>query len=205
MHNLSKILLGSVIAALSTITVSGVSKAQPAPGQTGFFCQVDSSNIPTTVYQNRQGGQEPWIRWNSQHFSDSGYDPLTRCRAVSGRLENFRRARQLRYITVGRMNNQNVICTASEVNGRCAGLIYTLKPKQDPIRTLYQLLAWREGQAGTPSLFESTGERPYIDVSDRLDEAPDVAAPTPAPAPVPAPAPENVPPQPSGDGDLREL
>ncbi|HBQ98062.1 MAG: hypothetical protein J7524_15590 [Roseofilum sp. Belize BBD 4] len=57
-----------------------------------------------------------------------------------------------------------VICTASQVNGRCEHLIYTLKAGQDPIATLYNFLAWREGQAATPSLFESSQpSAPYID------------------------------------------
>jgi hypothetical protein len=86
---------------------------------------------------------------------------------VSGRLEKYRSNEQLKYITVGIMNGQKVVCTASQVNGRCEDLIYTLKPNQDAVQTLNNLLSWREGQAGAPSLYES-GEIPYIDVSERL-------------------------------------
>lgn len=206
MRRLNQVLLGGVMATLSSVVMNtGMSYAQsPAAGQTGFFCDTTSSNIPTTMYQNRQGQWEAWISWQSRHFQGSGYDPLTRCREVSSRLETYRRNKQLRYVTVGRMNGQNVICTASEVNGRCSGLIYTLRPGQDAVRTLYQFFALREGQAGTPTLRESTANRPYIDVRERLDEAPEVAAPTPTPLP-PTPAPENTSPQPTSEGDLREL
>jgi Circadian oscillating protein COP23 len=104
--------------------------------------------------------------------------PQQRCEEVSGRLETYRRNGQLKFITVGRMNNQNVICTASQINGRCEGLIYTLKPSQDAIRTLNNFLAWREGQAGAPSLSESR-QVPYIDVSSRLDDGNAPASPAP--------------------------
>ncbi|MTJ53437.1 hypothetical protein FJR38_12685 [Anabaena sp. UHCC 0253] len=174
--------LQSLTKTLTTGVMSGVSFAialgtnaslhQPSYAQTrGFYCDR-STGVPVTVYQNSQGTTEPWIRWISNHFRYSGYDPLTRCQEVSGRLETYRRNKQLKFITVGRMNRQNVVCTASQVNGRCEGLIFTLKRGQDAVKTLTNLLAWREGQAGTPSLSES-GAAPYIDVSGRLGEEAD--------------------------------
>jgi hypothetical protein len=154
-----------LIISLGTIAVS----ERPSYGQgAGFACQGSASS-PMTVYQNRQGGQEPWIKWTSNSFSAAGYDPMTRCREVSNRLETYRANKQLKYITVGMMNRQPVVCTASQVNGRCEGLIFTLKRGQDAVRTLNNLLAWREGQAATPSLRES-GAVPYIDVSARLQD-----------------------------------
>lgn len=193
---ITEILAVTAVALGATATLSQSSKAQPAPGQRGFFCDT-STGTPVTVYQNSQGGQEPWIQWESDAFSGAGYDPLTRCGEVSRRLETYRQNKQLRYITTGFMNNQPVICTASQVNGRCDGLIYTLKPNQDPIATLYKLLAWREGQAGTSSLSES-GQIPYIDVRGRLEnETPAVTSPRSHPQPVR--------PQQTPNSGLREL
>lgn len=191
------------------------SRAQPAPGQSGFFCDLSYTyaNYPVTFYQSSAGNREPWIMWAFEGFSDAGYDPATRCQQVSGRLETYRRNRELNLITVGTMNGQRVICTASPTNGRCDQLIYTLKPGADAIATLNNFLAWREGQASTPSLFESSaGQRPVIDVGSHIeafeaqgapaaaDPAPAPAAVDPAPAPVPAPAPQN-----NGGGGLRDL
>jgi hypothetical protein len=192
--SLSIVTLG-LLTALGTI----VGTAQPGRSQaTGFSCD-QSSGVPVTVYQNRQGGQEPWIKWVSNAFSDSGYNPVTRCREVSGRLETYRANKQLKYLTVGMMNRQPVVCTASRVNGRCEGLVFTLKPNQDAVRTLNNLLAWREGQAATPSLRES-GEVPYIDVSARLqDNGPAMSPPQAAPNRPSQPAPE------PSSGGSREL
>lgn len=155
--------VGVAIALGSTVFLPQPSYAQAQ----GFYCDR-STGVPVTTYQNAQGISEPWIKWTSNHFRYAGYDPVTRCQEVSGRLETYRRNKQLKLITVGTINGQNVVCTASQVNGRCEGLIFTLKPRQDAVKTLTNLLAWREGLAGVRSQHESTTL--YIDVSERLGE-----------------------------------
>ncbi len=165
---LTKVLTATAIAFSSMTVAVAPSYGQTSPRQTGFWCRT-STGVPATVYQNSQGAIEPWIEWTSDYFSGSGYDPITRCQLVSQRLEIYRRNRELKYITAGRMNGQNVICTADRINGVCQNLIYTLRPGQDPIDSLYNLLAWRQGQVGMPSAEES-GQIPYIYVGDKLGE-----------------------------------
>ena len=161
--------LAATAMALSGLTVAfQPSYGQRAPRESGFRCST-STGAPVTVYQNPQGAIEPWIEWTSHYFSGSGYDPATRCQLVSQRLETYRRQRVLKYITAGQMNGQNVICTANQVNGRCQNLIYTLRPGQDPIGSLYNLLAWRQGYVGMPS-FDESSNIPYIDVRGKLEE-----------------------------------
>lgn len=196
---LTQVFSATAVAVAATATFSQLSTAQPAPGQKGFYCDI-SSGVPTTMYQNSQGMREPWIKWVSDAFSASGYDPVRRCQEVSGRLETYRRNKQLKYITVGRMNGENVVCTASAVNESCEGLIFTLKAGQDAVKTLNNLLTWREGQAGAPSLYES-GKIPYIDVSGRLGEDGPSAAPAPPVPSNPVPAPQ----QPNTNGGMRDL
>lgn len=137
--------------------------------QSGFRCDT-SGDVPTTMYQNRQGNREPWIKWVSDHFSDSGWSPAVRCEEVSSRLETYRRNKKLRYVTLGTVNNQSVICVASQDQGPCEGIIYTLKPGQDGIQALNNLFAWRKGEQGLQSNYESATAIPYIDVGERLDE-----------------------------------
>lgn len=197
-RQLLTVLAGAI--AIGSLALS----AKPSKSQStsGFTCDA-SSGSPATVYQNRQGAREVWINWVSGHFTESGYDPITRCREVSGRLETYRQNKQLKFVTVGYMNGQRVICTASQVNGRCEGLIYTLKPGQDAVRTLYQFMGLREGQAGAPSLSES-GEMPYIDVRPRLGEDGGNSVAPPAPANN-RPAPQQPAPQQPSGGGMREL
>ncbi|WP_373537944.1 COP23 domain-containing protein [Microcoleus sp.] len=171
---LTKVLATSAIA-LSSLTVPfEPSYGWSSPTEKGFSCST-VRGAPVTVYQNSQGAVEPWIEWNSDYFSGSGYNPQTRCQLVSQRLEIYRRNRVLKYITAGRMNGQNVICTANQVNGLCQNLIYTLRPGQDPIGSLYNLLAWRQGYVGMPS-FDESRNIPYIDVRQKLGESTDDGA-----------------------------
>ncbi len=171
--NLANVFALGVISITSIFLVESPSQAQR--GQ-GFYCDT-SGGSPATMYQSSQGGTEKWISWDSNFFADAGWTPAARCGEVSNRLESFRAAKLLKYVTVGRMNGENVICTASEKNGRCSGLIYTLKPGQDAIRTLYTFFGLREGSAGVPVLSESA-EIPYIDVTKRLGNDAAVATPT---------------------------
>lgn len=153
---------------LSNISISRASsQSQPNVRPGGFMCDT-STGEPVTVYQNPQGFREPWIRWNSNFFSRSGYDPLTRCQQVTQRLENYNRNKQLNYVTVGIVNNQRAICTTSRVNGPCEGLIYTLRRDQDPAPALSSFFVWLANQKARPSLFESS-TIPYIDVRERLE------------------------------------
>lgn len=142
------------------------SPSQPNFARGGFACDT-STGEPVTVYQNPQGFREPWIRWNSNFFSSSGYDPLTRCQQVSQRLETYSRNRQLNYVTVGIVNNQRAICTSSRLNGPCEGLIYTLRRDQDPAPALNSFFVWLANQKARPSLFESNSAT-YINIGERL-------------------------------------
>lgn len=169
-----------------------------APAQSGFYCD-NSNGLPQTRYKNRAGGTEVWIRWGSDHFEGAGYDALRRCNIVSGRLENFRRNRQLNYIAVGRQNGQQIICSATAV-GQCVGLIYTLKPGQDANQTLEQFMRLRRGEATAPSLLESEDEL-LIDVRDLIEQG------SPSPSIAPAPRYQNRPRQQPqrNNGGMREL
>ncbi len=152
---------------LSNLSINrSYSQSQQNLRQAGFLCDT-STGEPVTVYQNPQGFREPWIRWNSNFFSSSGYDPLTRCKQVTQRLENYSRNRQLNYVTVGIVNNQKAICTTSRVNGPCEGLIYTLRRDQDPAPALSSFFVWLANQKARPSLFESNTVL-YINVGERL-------------------------------------
>ncbi|MBE9046944.1 hypothetical protein IQ255_21475 [Pleurocapsales cyanobacterium LEGE 10410] len=144
--------------------------------QSGFRCDT-SGDVPTTIYQNRQGNPEPWIKWVSDHFSGAGWSPQARCQEVSSRLETYRRNKKLRYVTLGTVNNQSVICVASQDQGPCEGIVYTLKPGQDGIQALSNLFAWRKGEEGLQSNYESVTTIPYIEVGSKLDETTQPASP----------------------------
>ncbi|MDJ0735891.1 MAG: COP23 domain-containing protein [Nostocaceae cyanobacterium] len=160
----------SAIALSSSMSLHQPAQAQSNFGQPteGFYCD-SSGSVPVTKYVNRRSGNiETWIRWSSNHFSNSGYDNLNRCQKVSRNLEIFRQKKILNFIKIGRRNNQNILCVAREENGKCEGIIYTLKHNQDPIKTLKQFMALREGKADAVPREES-GSLPVIDMREKFN------------------------------------
>ena len=181
-NNLLSITITSCISAIALPSFAQISNPiqNPAPtiqpstipnttAQSGFLCDT-SGDVPTTMYQSGQGTSEPWIQWVSDHFSGLGWSPDARCQEVSSRLETYRKNKKLRYVTLGTVNNQSVICVASKDRGPCEGIIYTLKPGQDGVQALNNLFAWRKGEEGLESNYESVTAIPYIDVGTKLDE-----------------------------------
>lgn len=155
---------------VSSITVIVPLHSVQAQAEQGFQCDT-SSTIPTTMYHNSQGSQEPWIKWISEHFSGSDWTPLSRCKTVSKRLEAYRQDGKLKYVTLGTEKNQQIICVASRDNGPCEGIIYTLRPGQDGIAALNNLFAWGSGQQNLDSNYESSVAIPYINVGEKLEQA----------------------------------
>jgi len=133
-----------------------------------FVCGSDGG-VPTTEAITRDGRNVSVIRWTSRVFSGSGWTAQRRCQEVSSRFEQFRQQGRLRYITTGRMRGQSVLCTALTSGGACDGLLYTLKPGQDPSATLARLLELRVKARGP---LNETGPRLYVSI-DTLLRAPD--------------------------------
>lgn len=160
-------LKASAIATVSSLATFSSWNIAQAQTQKGFECNIDSG-VPTTIYQNSQGTKEPWIQWVSDHFAGANWTPLSRCKAVSMRLEEYRRQGKLKYVTLGVENDQQVICVASYDNGPCEGTVYTLKPGQDGVAALNNLFAWGSGQENLESSYETVGV-PYINVGSKLN------------------------------------
>ncbi len=130
-----------------------------------FYCG-QASGAPATLAQTASGKSVPVIRWSSTTFNSSGWDQSRRCQVVSSRFEQFRQQGTLQYLTTGRMNGQSVICTALRNGGGCKGLLYTLKPGQNPTKTLADLLDVRTKALGP---LNETTSRLYVKMSDILD------------------------------------
>ncbi len=167
--------------------------SQPSTAErTTFVCSPDSAGVPTTYAQTPRG-PVPVIKWVSDHFSDSGYPPQTRCQIVTGRFNTLHSSGRLNYLSASVQNSQPVICALSQRGGECT-LLYTLKPGQDPNIVLERLQAVRQGAAGP--LLESSDDTDTpgdgtIDFNQYLNTAPvEQIAPAPPAAPAPPSSPE---------------
>lgn len=132
-----------------------------------FACS-SVSGIPATIVVTRDGKHVPVIRWTSSVFNDAGWSPERRCQEVSARFDSFLKEGRLNYITTGRINGLPVICTARNNGAPCDGLLYTLKPGQNPTTALRNLLEIRV-KARSP-LNESSGSRLYVSLDDLVNK-----------------------------------
>lgn len=144
--------------SLSLLPIKAEAKAQ-------YFSCVTQRGVPTTMATMSNGKQVPVIRWTSSVFSNDGWSPERRCQEVSSRFSQFNDNNQLRYLTTGYMNGMNVICVALNRGDRCSGLVYTLKPGQNPTQTLNRLFGVQRTATGP---LNETGDRVYIDMNEYL-------------------------------------
>ncbi len=130
----------SKLACFSAVLcLSAISFVQEAKAKARYFSCDTINGVPTTVANMSNGRKVPMIRWVSNTFDNDGWSPSRRCQTVSARFTEYNNKNQLRYLTTGKMNGVNVICVALNKGDRCSGLVYTLKPGQNPTYTLNKL------------------------------------------------------------------
>ena len=164
MKALSMAMAAGLLSSLGAQLMLG----QPAVAASAsrFICG-SSGGAPATQAITRDGKTVTVVRWTSSVFDGAGWSQQRRCQEVSSRFEDFRRSGQLRYLTTGRINGQPVICT-SPSKGACDGLLYTLKPGQDPTATLRTLLDIRVKARGP---LNETNPRLYVSMDEILEVA----------------------------------
>ncbi|NCJ05915.1 hypothetical protein GS597_05185 [Synechococcales cyanobacterium C] len=174
----------SALSAAASVTV-GADKAQ-AQVATRFYCG-QSRGVPATVAET-PSGIRPVIRWTSDYFSGSGYTPEVRCKIVSQKFQQNFESGRLRYLTIGVVNQEPVICVAETEGGPCSDVLYTMKRgQQDAFATKLRLQAVGQGRASGP-LNESTGGGPvYVSLADFVNSLPVEASATPPSTPAPTP------------------
>lgn len=146
-------------------TTGGVLLDSPAKAAATSFSCTTSKGVPATVAKTDDGRIVSMIRWTSNAFDGAGWTPQRRCQEVSQRFETYRQQGRLAYITTGRMNSLPVICTARSDGGACDGLLYTLKPGQDPTLALKRLFDVRFKARGP---LNETTSRVYLSVNELL-------------------------------------
>ena len=154
----------SLIPAAAIIICAAVVPGPSYSGANRFFCGL-SGGVPSTLASTNEGKIVSVIRWTSRMFDDAGWNPEHRCQEVSSRFESLRQQGRLKYLTTGRINGQPVICSSIANGGACDGLLYTLKPNQDPTHTLQKLLDVRVKATGP---LNETNSRLYVSIDEIL-------------------------------------
>ncbi|NET45446.1 COP23 domain-containing protein [Okeania sp. SIO2B3] len=133
--------------------------------QSRFFCEQDFKGTPTTYVQTERG-RIAIIKWVSEFFTDSGYDPQTRCQQVSPQFQKLYNRGQLNYLSAGQKNGQYIICGLNELGGQCDQL-FTLKPQENPGAILTHLRKLASGET-KEAYFGSSA----VDFNNFLENAP---------------------------------
>lgn len=167
----------ALAAGLCSVIGTQLMLGQPsaAASASRFVCG-SSGGAPATQAITRDGKTVTVIRWTSSVFDSAGWSQERRCQEVSSRFEDLRRSGRLRYLTTGRINGQPVICTTPSNGGACDGLLYTLKPGQDPTATLRTLLDIRVKARGP---LNETNPRLYVSMDEILNSSQANAADSP--------------------------
>lgn len=176
-------LIPLIVATLTTVATLPISLAAHARPAVQYSCSV-RNGIPTTIARTPQGTVSV-ITWKSNHFSTSGFSPQKRCQVVSARFQKHSNQGSLRYITVGAMNNQNVLCVAQNRGGACRqdGLLLTLEPHDNPQSVLKDLFNVASRASNSPT-GRGTGSQVYINMDNYLLSAPNLAPESTEVAPV---------------------
>lgn len=180
----ANLFLGSTTLLSCFILNIGISKVNANPSQTAnkqstkpsveYRC-IDRNGSPATVAYTSRGPIE-LIVWKSDYFSNSGYTPENRCLEVTNRFQKHSDAKNLRYISTGKVNNHNVICI-SENSGDCKsdGLLITLQYDDEPesvMRDLFNLAARKSGGGITRVGSRNRPLKETIDMEKYLAERP---------------------------------
>jgi hypothetical protein len=164
-------ILGGAFATWQFLGQSAVVNAQR--GQ--FFCSQDADGTPITAFSHAVRGDVVIIRWASEYFKESGFDPLRRCKDVSSQFQKYRDLSKLQYITTGRKNGVDIICVAEADQSPCVndpdqGQLWTLKPGSNPNEVIAALKALRSGSGKAKVLVES--QQTWVRVNDLLENNP---------------------------------
>ncbi len=130
-----------------TVSIPSLLLAQSVQAQSNtFYCGQSKGEYVTMARTGR--GNVPVIRWVSNYFSGSSYTPQKRCQMVSQKFEQYNQDGTLQFLTTGRVNGLPVICSAQQYDGGCNGVLFTLKPGQNPNQVLQDLMSVRNRASG---------------------------------------------------------
>jgi hypothetical protein len=148
--------LNTILLTLSIPTAMWLA-APPAEAKRAavFTCTDVSGRLATAVKTKK--GDVPLIYWDSGAFGAS-FSPQVRCQKVTQRFTNLYGSGQLKYLAVGKVSSQSVICglKVSKANCNSENMLFTLKPGSDPRNVLRQLNAVRNRAANSAAVEESS-------------------------------------------------
>lgn len=149
----------------------------PVKPNVRFICSEgkdpETQNLLPTTYALINDSKKAIIRWESDRFANAGWQRYKRCKEVASRLEKTYNSNRLNLITIGRINNQPVICTTLAVGADCQDLLITLKPEDDGLTIVRDFGEVLSGRVLKTESNTDGGSIIYMQVNvDRLAQIP---------------------------------
>ena len=189
-QNLSRITITGLFASLISLPLlSPSSKAEMVVVQSArndlpsdrvtFYCGTMihreqgrvSRRIPATVaYVPQRRANIPIVGW-TEHLV--GWSPEARCRAVSPKFQAFHEDGRLNYLSNGESAGYPIICALLDKQETCSGenQLFQIKPGSKPENVISGLQDILDGKNSRP-IYQNSGDRFYIKISEFLKEAP---------------------------------
>lgn len=132
-----------MVLAMSIVPLLSLNSPVEAQTKRNVYSCINHQGKPSTVVDTDKG-RILLIVWESDFFRSSGWTPQKRCEEVSQRFQYFSDNKQLRFLTTGEMNRQNVICVGKALGGdvyQCIkdGLLITLERHDNSNQVLQDL------------------------------------------------------------------
>jgi Circadian oscillating protein COP23 len=150
-------LLSTVLLTLSIPLALWLAAAPAAAKKSVVFTCTDISGRLATAVKTKKGNV-PLVYWDSAVFSSAGFSAQVRCQKVTQRFTSLYGSGQLKYLAVGTVRSQPVICGLKSSKSSCnsENMLFTVKPGSDPRIVLRQLNAVRNRAANSAAVNESS-------------------------------------------------
>jgi len=166
-------LIRTAIAILPILLISQPLQAQET--QPRFMCGKDEQGNPATIVKLPDGTESVVVHYVSGAFAGAGYSNQKRCDEISARFQYFNEKREFDYMTIGKINGQNVVCVTRQEGGDCSrdlkweGLLMTVRPGISPRQTLSELLNVRVSAGGSLRETGDDDAKPFVNVKCLID------------------------------------
>lgn len=117
--------------------------------------------LPTTIIRSSSKPDVAMFFWKDTSWGRK-WTPIERCQEISRRLQIFYNRNELKYITIGELNNYPVLCISKEIEARCNNehLLITLNLGENASQILQEIISFKE--SGGVAITRS--DNSYIDV-----------------------------------------
>jgi hypothetical protein len=147
------------IALAQNPVIPDTENVQFACGST--FNEELNRQVPTTIAW-MPDNKYALIQWVKS--MGTTWTPQKRCETFSKSIQTAYQSGTLKFLVNGKVNGNNVICAATEVDGDCKTVLMTLRKDDKPLQFLSELKDALNGRSNIPPKHSSGEKKMYFEV-----------------------------------------